>query len=137
MYNNIGRKIKILARIICIIGIIISIILGLLVLPYIEYIEYYIKIDSLALIKEKLTESLIECIKIIVLGSLISWISSFCLYGFGQLIENSDKAVELLSKNNTINKTNEHVNNSTPTNPPKSNNNYEDKSLEETIPDVF
>ena len=28
-------------------------------------------------------------------GSFLSWIGSFLLYGFGQLIENSDKLVEL------------------------------------------
>ena len=117
MFDDIGGKIKKLATFFSFIGIIISILVGIILTVIFNSVLFLLLIGGL--------------------GSLFSWIASFCLYGFGQLIENSDKAVELLSKNNTINKTNEHVNNSTPTNPPKSNNNYEDKSLEETIPDVF
>ena len=33
-----------------------------------------------------------------ILGALSSWVSSFVLYGFGQLIENTDKLVELSKK---------------------------------------
>ena len=35
----------------------------------------------------------------ILLGVLISWIGSFVLYGFGQLVDNSDKLVEKAEKN--------------------------------------
>lgn len=63
MFNNIGGKIKGLAEIICVIGIIASI---------------YIGMKSVIMI---------QAVMIIVGGSLISWIGSFTLYGFGELIE--------------------------------------------------
>ncbi len=68
MFNNIGDKIKIVAVIISTLGIIFSVIAGLVFL----------------------TTSTLIGILIILLGSLLSWVSTFLLYGFGQLIENSD-----------------------------------------------
>lgn len=79
MFKNIGKKIKILAKIITWIGIAISCLLGIIMMFAIEY-------------------GFVAGILIIIIGSISSWISSFLLYGFGQLIENSDKTVELLSK---------------------------------------
>ena len=35
---------------------------------------------------------------IAVIGALISWVSSFVLYGYGQLIENTDKLVKIAGK---------------------------------------
>ena len=72
MFNNIGGKIKTLATIITWIGIVCSVIAGF----------------SLMLANESL---ILLGVLIAVLGSLGSWISSFLIYGFGQLIENSDK----------------------------------------------
>lgn len=77
MFNNIGGKIKALAYIACLIGIIACIIIGL-------------SIISLSGMDE---ESMIVGIIVIIAGSFISWISSFVLYGYGQLIENSDQMV--------------------------------------------
>lgn len=76
LFSNIGHKIKNLAKVITWVGIIFSVLFGLITLAA-------------------------GGIIIMIVGPLISWISSFTLYGFGQLIENSDKIVELLksSKN--------------------------------------
>ena len=63
MFENIGRKIKGLAVVLCIVGIIAS---------------FYIGLKSYSLIQAGLT---------IVLGSLLSWVGSFALYGFGDLID--------------------------------------------------
>lgn len=71
MYNNIGRKIKMLATIVFIIGCVGSAIAG------ISLISAYESILSFGGL-------------IIILGPLASWISTCLLYGFGQLIENSD-----------------------------------------------
>lgn len=71
MFDNIGRKIKGLAKAITVIGIIFSVFIGLIVLFDEEGIGLYI----------------------IVFGCLSSWIGSMFLYGFGQLIENTDKLV--------------------------------------------
>ena len=90
MFTNIGSKIKALAQIVCWAGIIGSVISGIAIIE----------------------DAGVLGLMIILLGSLISWISSFAVYGFGQLIENTDKIVSyfeeqpLLSKN-TINSQNE------------------------------
>ena len=76
MFDNIGSKIKTLARIVCWLGIIISVISGLAIMVSNE-------------------ETVFVGTLIILLGSIGSWIGSFVLYGFGQLIENSDTLVEI------------------------------------------
>ena len=68
MFNNIGEKIKGLAVVACWIGIIACAIVG---------------ISFVTLIKN---DGRWVGVIIIVVGSLLSWIGSFVLYGFGELI---------------------------------------------------
>lgn len=79
MFDNIGSKIKTLARVICWIGIIVSIISGCVLMVQNE-------------------ETIFTGILIIILGPLVSWAGSFMTYGFGQLIENSDILVKQCNK---------------------------------------
>lgn len=74
MYSNIGGKIKVLAKIICIIGIIVSVIsgLGIIIVSSISYNPGL---------------SVFGGLLVIVLGILFSWLSTFFIYGFGELIE--------------------------------------------------
>lgn len=81
MYNNIGGKIKMLARVLAWIGIIACFIIGIVLISNDEDTVF---IGFLTMI----------------LGSLVSWVSSFVLYGFGELVENSDI---LVSNKNKIN----------------------------------
>lgn len=76
MFDNIGGKIKGFAKIIAWLGIILSVIFGLL------------SIEE-------------GGIMIMIIGSVSSWLGSLVLYGFGQLVENSDKLVDALPKANT------------------------------------
>ena len=73
MFDNIGRKIKALAKIICWMGIIISIFIGINIIIFGE-----VKFNGAL---------------IMILGPLLSWVGSFVLYGYGQIIENTDKLV--------------------------------------------
>lgn len=68
MFKNIGDKIKTLAEVICILGIIFSFVIGCILMAI--NLDFFLK-----------------GILIIVLGSLASWIGSFVLYGFGQLVD--------------------------------------------------
>ena len=77
MFNNIGGKIKKLAVILTVIEMTASIIAGFVLAEDTEGI-------SLA---------------IAVAVCLIAWISSFVLYGYGQLIYNSDKLVRTYTSN--------------------------------------
>lgn len=93
MFNNIGRKIKTLAKILCWLGIIASVLFGIIMVVigvtvsrpsplqgYVDPIGFYLGG----------TPGIVGGIVIMVVGSLTSWSGSFCMYGFGQLIENSD-----------------------------------------------
>ena len=64
MFDNIGGKIKTVAKVFCWIGIIASIMLGVM-LPFTAEVVF----------------------AIIIVGCLGSWVGSFVLYGFGELIE--------------------------------------------------
>lgn len=70
MFDNIGGKIKVLAKISCWGGIVVSVLLAFT------------------------QPSFLQGLVFIVVGSLLSWISSFTLYGLGQLIDNTDTLVE-------------------------------------------
>ena len=72
MFNNIGGKIKALAKVICWIGIIASVIGGIGMMIADEDMILYGLFTAVG-------------------GALISWIGSFFTYGFGELIDNTSK----------------------------------------------
>ena len=80
MFNNIGNKIKTYAEVISWIGIIASIITGIVIMLTIATFQ-----------------AIFLGLLICIIGSLLCWISSFVLYGFGQLIENTDILVSKLA----------------------------------------
>ena len=65
MYDNIGEKIKVLAKVVFIVGAIAAVIAGI------------------ALMRSNVPIGLL----VIVLGSIIALISSWLIYGFGELID--------------------------------------------------
>ena len=69
MFNEIGKKIKGLASVIAWIGIIASAIMGL----------------------SSMKKSALAGILIIAIGALVSWVSSFLLYGYGELIDQTSQ----------------------------------------------
>lgn len=76
MFDNIGRKIKGLSAVICWVGIIASVFFGCVLWAY----EYTVVLG----------------VMLFFVGPLASWIGSFTLYGFGQLIDNSDKILRAI-----------------------------------------
>jgi len=85
MYDNIGTKIKDVAIAFCIIGIIASVVLGIFLMD----------------------GAVIGGLLVMVIGSLFSWLSSFPLYGFGEMIdklsaiEQNTRSIKSKEKNNT------------------------------------
>lgn len=79
MFENIGSKIKTVAEVVCFIGIIGSIITGIVLMALDEYTFFLGLVVAIG-------------------GSLTSWIGSFMTYGFGQLVENSDILVRQVHK---------------------------------------
>ena len=78
MFENIGSKIMKLAKVLCWLGIIASVITGIAIIGASSYNRY------------SSGSSILAGILTIVFGCLLSWIGSFFTYGFGQLIENTD-----------------------------------------------
>lgn len=73
MFNNIGKKVKILAWVEFIVGIILSIILGIATI---------------------IGGSIIVGLISIVLGVFVSWLATLALYAIGQTAENTEKILE-------------------------------------------
>ncbi len=92
MFSNIGRKIKGLAKFLCWFGIILSVVFGFLIIFNTvnlsfndNYGSYYRNAASAVN-----AASVIAGLLVMGIGSVCSWLSSLVLYGFGQLVENSD-----------------------------------------------
>lgn len=83
MFKNIGGKIKGLAKFICWVGIIVSIIIGVAMIAGAK--------QSNGLNTYTNNSMLVGGILVIVFGILASWVGSFTLYGFGELVDNSSK----------------------------------------------
>ena len=77
MFNNIGQKIKTLAKVLCGLGIFIPCLAGIV-----------------NMLRPEIGNPLTGLV-LIVVGSLGSWVGSFMTYGIGQLIENTDILVSM------------------------------------------
>lgn len=75
MFANIGSKIKTFSVVICWIGIAFSILLGLIL------IVVMMQDPEVGVI------GILVGVPVAIVGSLFSWIGSFVLYGYGELID--------------------------------------------------
>lgn len=75
MFDNIGGKIKKLAKVLCWFGIVASVIWAL--------------VTWILAIFDPYMESVGKGFLVLILGCLSSWIGSFFIYGYGQLIEDT------------------------------------------------
>jgi hypothetical protein len=82
MYNNIDRKIKVLAKVIFWVGVIASVAIGIAMIVTGANMR---RGGGLIMLGSGL----------LVGGSLCSWISSMLLYGYGTLIENTSNCAKL------------------------------------------
>lgn len=80
MFENIGSKIKGVAKIFFAVGCIIAVVIG-------------------SIISEVADIGTIIPYIVMLVGIVLSWLSTMLLYGFGQLVENSDICAELMSQN--------------------------------------
>lgn len=86
MFQNIGKKIKTMAKVICWVGIIGSVVGGvIMVLSGVGVLQFNAEAGVAAIMGGVLT---------VVLGSLFSWIGSFMLLGFGEIVEKVDEIAE-------------------------------------------
>ena len=79
MWSNIGHKIQVLAKVICWIGIVLSVIAGIAIIAGGSAVRSYGYTYNTG-------STTLTGILVIVLGALGSWLGSLTLYGFGELI---------------------------------------------------
>ena len=84
MFTNIGKKIKTLAAVICWLGIIVSV--------------------AAAVSRFSSRYGQASGILLLLIGPLTSWLASLTMYGFGQLVENSDAIREQTAITSSENK---------------------------------
>ena len=82
MFDNIGKKIKILVTVMVIISSIVSILFGL----------------GLVLEEKSTTSVRLVGLSIVILGPLFSWISGFMMYAFGEITEKICSIEESINK---------------------------------------
>ncbi len=89
MFKNMGKKIKVLAQVMMWICFAIWCIAGLIMIANgVMMLEWGAR--GIVMI--------IVGVAFIGLGFLVSWIGSFITYGFGQMVDNSDKLVKILEQ---------------------------------------
>lgn len=74
MFENISGKLKTLAKVITVAGVIVSVINGFVMM----------------------NQTALGGLLVMAIGSLLSWVSSFVIYGLGELVEQAER-----SNNNT------------------------------------
>lgn len=75
MFNNIGGKIKKLAMVVCILGMIGS----------------FAAAITLWTNNSRWHDTTLEGLVVLAVGALVSWVGSFFVYGFGELIERKEE----------------------------------------------
>lgn len=97
MFSNIGRKIKIVAKVVFVLGIVLTILAALFGVNSstsftVNGRKYYVTDNS---------GTFLSLLIILAVGFVSSWLSSIFIYGFGELIERTcgidDKVALLLS----------------------------------------
>ena len=84
MFQNVGKKIKILALVIYLLGIFVSVVASVYMSDVILFVSGMQEGGSFVLML------------LMILGGIgISWAISMLIYGFGHLVENSEKMVRL------------------------------------------
>lgn len=98
MYNEVGEKIKKLAKVLAIIGIMGAVIFGIMLINKgVELSEHSYSSEALG------TTYTILGIVVILGGSLVSWLSYLTLYGFGELVDRAISIDRKLSDNRNNN----------------------------------
>ena len=89
MFNNIGEKIKFLAKFLFWLTAIMGIVLGL-VFAIVGGLRAVLTAEKLLCI--------FVGIAIIIGGFLLAWIQNFVLYGYGELIDSNQKILKILEE---------------------------------------
>jgi len=86
MFQNIGKKIRTLAKVICWVGIIVSIVGGVVMAASGAALMDYDAGSGVA--------AIVGGIVTAVFGALFSWIGSFMMLGFGEIVDRVNEIAE-------------------------------------------
>lgn len=88
MYKNIGKKIKILAKVLAIVLSVITVTMGVYMI--IKYNDPIVA-DAVGYIYNASYKAtvIIVAVIVVILAVALNWVSSWILYGFGELIDNT------------------------------------------------
>ena len=87
MWNNIGRKVQRLAKVLCWLGILLSVLVGVLCITGSQIIMG----GNMNVISDNATARVIVGVIIMVIGFLASWISAWVTYAIGEAAEAAEK----------------------------------------------
>ncbi len=91
MFNNIGHKIKTVAKIFTWVGIISCVLYGLIII----FSGGKATVNGMSF---GYAASTLLGLAIMIIGSVCSWLVNLTLYGFGELVENSSRIAESQNK---------------------------------------
>lgn len=97
MWSNIGHKIKVLAKVLCWIGIVVSVIAGIAIIAGGSAINNAAMSYGYYSYNNTTGSTTLAGILVIILGALGSWIGSFTMYGFGELVDRAMSIDDKLS----------------------------------------
>ena len=109
MFSRVGRKIRILAVIVCALGMTTSILLALVI-----YRSGAVSVNALGATQNGISNYLLQqqmkmqqsgatfmAVVVLLIGCLISWLSTLKLYAYGQLVDDNEltrKTVEAMNR---------------------------------------
>ena len=91
MFNNVGRKVQILAKIICWVGIVLSVIAGVGLIVAGNQANFYANSYNVFGERQAISGGVLPGILTIVIGSLTSWLGSLTTYAIGEAAEYAEK----------------------------------------------
>ena len=102
MFKNVGRKIKVLAKIFFWIGVVCSVLLGLGIAFGGSLVNNLVFSSSSTGFTQNIPftgpASIITGVVVIIVGFLAAWLESLFVYGFGELIDNTSRIRRKLSR---------------------------------------
>ncbi len=100
MFSNVGGKIKAVAKVFTWLGIILSVVLGIMIAVTSSNVNLIVNDVPATVVQSTgvTFASILSGVLVAVGGSLVSWLMFMCMYGFGTLVENSEVCAKKLSE---------------------------------------
>ena len=91
MFNNVGRKVQILAKVVCWVGIILSVISGIMLIVAGNRVTVDLSSYGISNNGVQPQGGVLPGILTIIIGSLVSWLGSLATYAIGEAAEYAEK----------------------------------------------